>query len=80
MNQMIESISRDGYVVAQEYLEAAAEGADGLLLVTEWREYRSPDFERLKTVMRRPIILDGRNQWDRARLENLGFTYTSIGR
>ena len=58
----------------------AAEGAHGLLLVTEWREYRSPDFERLKRIMARPSLFDGRNQWDRALLENLGFFYTGIGR
>jgi UDPglucose 6-dehydrogenase len=63
---------------ADEY--AAAEGADALLLVTEWREYRSPDFDRLKTLLARPILIDGRNQWDRARLEGLGFKYAAIGR
>ncbi len=58
----------------------AAEGAHGLLLVTEWREYRSPDFERLKKIMARPSLFDGRNQWDRSLLEELGFYYTGIGR
>ncbi|MCX4245044.1 UDP-glucose dehydrogenase family protein [Paraliomyxa miuraensis] len=59
---------------------AAAEGADALLLVTEWREYRSPDFDRLKKLMAQPILIDGRNQWDRARLEGMGFRYAAIGR
>ncbi len=59
---------------------AAAEGADALLLVTEWREYRSPDFERLKKLLAQPILIDGRNQWDRARLEGMGFRYAAIGR
>ena len=63
---------------ADEY--AAAEGADALLLVTEWREYRSPDFDRLKQLLARPILIDGRNQWDRAQLEGLGFKYAAIGR
>lgn len=58
----------------------AAEGADALLLVTEWRQYRSPDFARLKSLMKTPIILDGRNQWDREQLEAMGFTYAGIGR
>lgn len=58
----------------------AAQGADGLLLVTEWREYRSPDFDRLKQALNQPIVIDGRNQWDRARLEGMGFRYASIGR
>ncbi len=59
---------------------AAAEGADALLLVTEWREYRSPDFDRLKKLLAKPILIDGRNQWDRARLEGMGFRYAAIGR
>ncbi len=59
---------------------AAAEGADALLLVTEWREYRSPDFERMKSVLGQRILIDGRNQWDRARLEGMGFRYAGIGR
>jgi UDPglucose 6-dehydrogenase len=63
---------------ADEY--AAAEGADALLLVTEWREYRSPDFDRLKKLLAQPILIDGRNQWDRARLEGMGFRYAAIGR
>ena len=41
----------------------AAEGADALALVTEWHEYRSPDFERLKRMMREPVLFDGRNMW-----------------
>ena len=44
------------------------------------REYRSPDFERLKQTMARPSLFDGRNQWDRALLEGLGFFYSGIGR
>ncbi|MEZ4449859.1 MAG: UDP-glucose/GDP-mannose dehydrogenase family protein [Nannocystaceae bacterium] len=58
----------------------AAEGAHGLLLVTEWREYRSPDFERLKASMAAPALFDGRNQWERGHVESLGFSYAGIGR
>ena len=65
-------------LVDDEY--AAVEGADALLLVTEWREYRSPDFDRLKKLLSQPILIDGRNQWDRARLEGMGFRYAAIGR
>ncbi len=43
---------------------AAAEGADALLLVTEWNEFRQPDFARLKRIMKEPVLLDGRNVWD----------------
>ena len=58
---------------------AAAEGADALVLVTEWREYQSPDFDRLKRSMRRPLLLDGRNIWSSYALPRLGFTYEGIG-
>ena len=58
----------------------AVKGADGLLLVTEWHEYRGPDFARLKELMAHPALFDGRNQWDRAHVEGLGFSYSGIGR
>lgn len=59
----------------------AAQGAHALLLMTEWRQYRSPDFPRLRAAMANdPVIIDGRNQWDRAELEALGFRYAGIGR
>jgi UDPglucose 6-dehydrogenase len=58
----------------------AAEGADALCLVTEWPLYRSPDFHRLKKVMSRPLLFDGRNLWDPGYVRELGFTYRSIGR
>jgi UDPglucose 6-dehydrogenase len=56
------------------------EGADALLLVTEWQAFRNPNFERMKTVMRHPVIFDGRNIFDPAQLRQLGFTYYSVGR
>ena len=59
---------------------AAAEGADALFLVTEWNEFRQPDFERLKRVMRQPVLFDGRNVWDRRKVRSLGFAYEGIGR
>ena len=59
---------------------AAAEGADALFLVTEWNEFRSPDFARLATVMRRRVLFDGRNVWDAARARDAGFTYHGVGR
>jgi UDPglucose 6-dehydrogenase len=58
----------------------ALAGADALAIVTEWREYRNPDFARMKELMRRPLIVDGRNLYEPARLSRLGFTYDSIGR
>ena len=58
----------------------AAAGAHALLLVTEWREFRSPDFERLRAIMAAPALFDGRNQWERGHVQSLGFTYAGIGR
>ena len=59
---------------------AAVEGADALAIVTEWLEYRNPDFARMKGVMKQPLIVDGRNLYDPGRVAALGFTYDSIGR
>jgi UDPglucose 6-dehydrogenase len=59
---------------------ACAENADALVLVTEWHEYRRPNFERLKRLMRQPVVFDGRNQWDPETLRAAGFTYYGIGR
>jgi UDPglucose 6-dehydrogenase len=59
---------------------AAAEGADALVLVTEWNEFRRPSFDRLKATMRQPVIFDGRNIWNPSEIRAAGFTYTAIGR
>ena len=59
---------------------AAAEGADALVIVTEWLVYRNPDFPRLHGLLRRPLIVDGRNLYDPARVAAEGFAYHSIGR
>lgn len=56
-----------------------AEGADALVLATEWNEFKQLDFERIYQLMRTPVLVDGRNQWDSARLRELGFTYFGIG-
>lgn len=58
----------------------ALRDADGLALLTEWRVYRQPDFARMKDLLRRPLVVDGRNLWDGGRLRPLGFDYHSIGR
>jgi UDPglucose 6-dehydrogenase len=57
----------------------ALEGADGLILVTEWNEFRRPDFEAVKVAMRVPVVFDGRNIYPRRTLEKLGFTYYGVG-
>jgi UDPglucose 6-dehydrogenase len=58
----------------------ALDGADALLVITEWGEFKQPDFERMKTAMKQPVIFDGRNLYDPASLRRLGFTYYPIGR
>lgn len=56
------------------------DGADALVIVTEWNEFRHPDFDRLKKGLKEPVIFDGRNLYDVKRMEALGFRYYSIGR
>jgi len=58
----------------------AVDGADGLFLVTEWNEFRQPDFARVKAALKQPILFDGRNIWNPKRLRELGFTYYGVGR
>ena len=58
----------------------ALNGADALLIFTEWNEFRNPDFEELKAALKTPTIFDGRNIFSLKKMEELGFTYYSIGR
>jgi UDPglucose 6-dehydrogenase len=58
----------------------AIKGADGLAIVTEWSEFRRPDFARMKTLMRSPVVFDGRNLFTPEQMKQHGFTYYSIGR
>ena len=55
-------------------------GADALLIVTEWNEFREPDFVKMKKTMKQPVIFDGRNLYQPSHVRGLGFTYSSIGR
>ena len=59
---------------------SAAKEADALVVVTEWLQYRTPDFERIRGLMRRPLVIDGRNLWDPARMRRAGFEYHGVGR
>jgi UDPglucose 6-dehydrogenase len=63
-----------------ESIEDALKGADALAIVTEWREFRSPDFDAIKAALRTPVIFDGRNLYDPSLLNRLGFRYFAIGR
>jgi len=64
---------------AETNYEALA-GADALVVVTDWNEYRHPDFERVKRTLRQPVIVDGRNLYDVEKMRELGVRYHSIGR
>ncbi len=56
------------------------QGVDALLLLTEWHHFRKPDFQKMKSMMKKPVIFDGRNQYEPEKMKELGFTYFSIGR
>ncbi len=58
----------------------ALQDADALLVVTEWKAYRSPDFERMRGALRQPVVFDGRNLFDPLHMQSLGFEYVAIGR
>jgi UDPglucose 6-dehydrogenase len=58
----------------------ALTGADALVIVTDWNEYRHPDFARIKAALKTPVVVDGRNLYDTRKMNALGFTYASIGR
>jgi UDPglucose 6-dehydrogenase len=68
----------DGIQLVDDAYDAARD-ADALVLVTEWRQYQNPDFNRLKALLRRPLLLDGRNIWSSYGLRAMGFTYDGIG-
>jgi UDPglucose 6-dehydrogenase len=58
----------------------ALDGADALVIVTDWNEYRHPDFARIKATLKTPVVVDGRNLYDTRKMASLGFRYASIGR
>ena len=57
----------------------AIEATDAMILLTEWNEFRRPDFDRIKGLLKQPVIFDGRNQYDTNRLLEKGFSYYKIG-
>ena len=60
--------------------DATLDGADALLVVTEWKEFRTPDFDRIKTALKQPVVFDGRNIWEPQLMKTLGIEYHGIGR
>ncbi|MGK5082659.1 UDP-glucose/GDP-mannose dehydrogenase family protein [Bdellovibrionota bacterium FG-1] len=71
---------RRGLVTYCDSVYEALEGADALLIVTEWNEFRHPDFGQVKTLLRGPVIFDGRNLYAPEKMQALGFEYHGIGR
>jgi UDPglucose 6-dehydrogenase len=60
--------------------EAALHGAEALVICTEWQNFRAPDFDMIKSVLKQPVIFDGRNLYDPERLASRGIVYYGIGR
>lgn len=70
----------EGAIALCEHNYDCLEGADALLVLTEWHSYRTPDFDRIRASLREPLVFDGRNLWDPQRMVEMGFEYVSIGR
>ena len=80
-DHLVNSLSEIPYSVycAMDMYDAV-NGADALLLLTEWRQFRIPAWQMVKSLMKTPVVIDGRNVYDADELEDLGFTYYCIGR
>ena len=78
--QRILSVSHPEGIEYSENPDAALQGADALVIVTEWKEFRSPDFELMKKSLKNPVIFDGRNIYSPKMVRELGFEYMAIGR
>ena len=78
--------SKEAYKIFGDKIEyvkkqyAALEDADALVIVTEWNEFRRPDFDKIKSLLKEPIIMDGRNLFDPKKMSEIGFEYEGIGR
>lgn len=77
--EMAKNIFKDNITCTQNSYDAL-NNADALLLLTEWNEFRRPDFDKMKELLKNPVIFDGRNQYDESRLQSRGFDYISIGK
>ena len=78
--------SKEAYKIFGDKIEymkkqySALEGADALVIVTEWNEFRRPDFDKIKSLLKQPVIMDGRNLFDPKKMAEMGFEYEGIGR
>jgi len=77
MSRLYASESR---VIFSENGYAALDGADALIILTEWDEFRAVDIQKVKSLLNTPLVIDGRNIWNRSELESLGFIYEGIGK
>ena len=78
-NQVARGVFGDRIRIVDDQYEAL-KGADGLLVVTEWNEYRRPDFKRMRQLLRQPLVFDGRNVFNPDRMREMEFQYVCIGR
>jgi UDPglucose 6-dehydrogenase len=78
--ELPQSWFKNGELVLVDHQYEALKGADAMVLVTEWKPFRHPDFEQIKTALKKPVIFDGRNQYDLHQMRELGFEYRGIGR
>src|SRR5690606_6555463 len=69
---------RDDLILCGQY--EALEGADALVVVTEWKAFRSPDFDRIRGLLKQPVVFDGRNIFEPKTVESAGLAYYGIGR
>jgi UDPglucose 6-dehydrogenase len=69
----------DRITICDKSYDALA-GADALAVLTEWNEFREPDFDKMKALLKAPVVFDGRNIYSPGHMRALGFTYLSIGR
>ena len=69
-----------GHLTLAEHQYDALRDADGLVLVTDWKPFRNPDFHAIKKLMKQHVIFDGRNQYDPSFVMEFGFSYYGIGR
>ena len=67
-------------IILSEDEYSVLEGADALLILTEWTLFRTPEFDKMKTILKAPVIFDGRNLYDLDSMVSEGFYYNSIGR
>ncbi|WP_264861509.1 UDP binding domain-containing protein, partial [Klebsiella pneumoniae] len=67
-------------VTLVERADAALQGADALLIVTEWKEFRTPDFDTIKSTLKAPVVFDGRNLYEPKLMKAMGIEYSGIGR